>query len=375
MKILIYNPRLSYFTGGGEIYPLQTAKFFAQLGHDVTVLTAKANFITFSDYFGNFIKNNPKVKIEYLELDNNFQDIYNEPAGINWTRWDRESLWVSRLAYEYLTKNHFDIVTIHNVIDSLAVPFTQKHVLHLHGTPFEINYICKLILEKQNNLIAVSQNVASKWIELGAKPNIPISTNAINEEVFFPIDNIKKDNDLLFVGRLIPIKGVQYILEALKILKDEKNFKPKLTIIGTGPYKEDLESLCLTLDIKDQVSFRGLVSNEELISSYQRSQLAVLPSYNKEGIMSTLLEAAACKLPAITTKGTSMEEFAKQDVNAILVKPENSRDLSEKIYDMLTDSNKRTQIANNAYNAVLKDYTWLAKAKELINIYQVFVDE
>lgn len=70
-----------------------------------------------------------------------------------------------------------------------------------------------------------------------------------------------------------------------------------------------------------------------------------------------------------------MEEFAKQDVNAILVKPENSRDLSEKIYDVLTDSHKRTQIANNAYNAVLKDYTWLAKAKELINIYQVFVDE
>ena len=136
MKILIYNPRLSYFTGGGEIYPLQTAKFFAQLGHNVTVLTVKADFIKFSDFFYNFIKNNPKVKIEYLELDENFKDIYAEPAGINWTRWDRESVWVSRLAYEYLTRNQFDIVTIHNVIDSLAVPFNQKHVLHLHGTPF-----------------------------------------------------------------------------------------------------------------------------------------------------------------------------------------------------------------------------------------------
>ena len=100
MKILIYQPRVSYFTGGGEVYPLQNAKFFAKMGHDVTILTTKASFLKSSEYFTNFIKENKNVKIDYLELDENFKYIYDEPAGINWTRWDKESLWVSRLAYQ-----------------------------------------------------------------------------------------------------------------------------------------------------------------------------------------------------------------------------------------------------------------------------------
>lgn len=45
MKILVYQPRASYYTGGGEVYSLQNAKFFAKLGHDVTLLTTKAPFI------------------------------------------------------------------------------------------------------------------------------------------------------------------------------------------------------------------------------------------------------------------------------------------------------------------------------------------
>lgn len=98
MKILIYQPRASYFVGGGEVYPLQNAKFFAKLGHDVTLLTTKADFLEESEYFKDFIKENPGVKIEYLILDDNFKEIYDIPAGIDWTRWDRESLWVARLA-------------------------------------------------------------------------------------------------------------------------------------------------------------------------------------------------------------------------------------------------------------------------------------
>lgn len=370
MKILIYQPRVYYFTGGGEVYPLQNAKFFAKLGHDVTILTTKANFLVPSEYFTNFIEANKTIHIDYLELDDNFKNIYDEPAGINWERWDRESLWVSRLAYEYIRKHEFDIIAIHNVIDSLAVPFGYKHVLHLHGTPSELNYVCKLILEKEKNLIAVSNNVASKWVKLGAYPNMKIVTNAIDDTVFYPNNSLSRNIDLLFVGRLIPIKGVQYILQALKILKDKYNLTPNFSIIGDGPYKDELLSLSKKLSIESQIMFHGLVSQDFLIQSYQSAKVAVLPSYDKEGILSTLLEAASCKTPAITTKGTSMEEFARQNKNALLVEPESAQDLSEKIYSLLTDTNLASQIAENAFKTVNEEYTWLSKAKQLIQIYK-----
>lgn len=370
MKILIYQPRVSYFTGGGEVYPLQNAKFFAQLGHDVTILTTKAKFLKESDYFKDFIKNNSNVKIDYLELNEHYEDIYSIPPGVDWLRWDRESLWISRLAYQYISNYDFDIIAIHNVIDTLAVPFGKKHVLHLHGSPSELNYICKLVLEKEKTLIAVSQNVAQKWIALGACTNMKICTNAIDDTVFKPNENLNKEIDLLFVGRLIPIKGVQYILQALKILKDEYNMTPNFSVIGDGPYKEELMNLCRNLDLQSQVKFCGLVSQEVLIKSYQTAKIAVLPSYAKEGIMSTLLEAASCGIPTITTKETSMEEFAGENQNALLVEPENAKDLSEKIYKLLSDKDLVDTIAKNAQKTVKEQYTWITKAKQLIDIYK-----
>lgn len=51
IKILVYQPRASYYTGGGEVYSLQNCKFFVKLGHDVTLLTTKSSFIKESDYF------------------------------------------------------------------------------------------------------------------------------------------------------------------------------------------------------------------------------------------------------------------------------------------------------------------------------------
>ena len=80
MKILVYQPRASYFVGGGEVYPLQNVKFFARLGHDVTLLTTRADYLKQSLYFENFVKENPKVKVEYLELDENYKEIYDTPA-------------------------------------------------------------------------------------------------------------------------------------------------------------------------------------------------------------------------------------------------------------------------------------------------------
>ena len=105
MKILIYQPRVSYYTGGGEVYPLQTARFFAELGHDVTVLTVRASYIEECEYFQKFVVSNPKVKIAYMDLDDNYKDIYAETPGVNWERWDKESVYVARLGYEYMLKN------------------------------------------------------------------------------------------------------------------------------------------------------------------------------------------------------------------------------------------------------------------------------
>lgn len=85
--------------------------------------------------------------------------------------------------------------------------------------------------------------------------------------------------------------------------------------------------------------------------------------------MTTLLEAASCGTPSITTKGTSMEEFAQNNKNALLVNPSDEVDLCEKIYMLMTDKELYEEIAKNAFVTVRQDYSWLKKAEELIKLY------
>ena len=104
----------------------------------------------------------------YLDLDESYKDIYDVTPGINWERWDNESLFVSRMAYEYIDKHkEYDFISTHNIIDSLAIPSQRNHVLHLHGYPLELNYICKLILDRETNLLADSLKLfvvnSKKW--------------------------------------------------------------------------------------------------------------------------------------------------------------------------------------------------------------------
>lgn len=96
MKIAVYQPRISYYVGGGEVVPLQMAKYFSKHKHDVTIVTShhpEGN----SDYFGSFLKANSNIKTLYLELPKTLKWIYEEKPGTSQLRWDYEAVHVGRL--------------------------------------------------------------------------------------------------------------------------------------------------------------------------------------------------------------------------------------------------------------------------------------
>ena len=219
MNLAIYQPRISYYVGGGEVVPLQQAHFLSLLGHKVTVVTTRASFIKPSDYFLKFVKANPKIKIKYLDLSANLKWIYNELPGKRWIRWDYESLHVGRLAFVYFLKNKFDLIAIHNYFDVLAIPDDQKSVLHLHGYPAESNYMHELLANIPTTFISVSSLIKTKWQKMTNIKNIDVATNGINSYYFKPDKKISIKYDVIYVGRLIKTKGVFYLIEALAKLK------------------------------------------------------------------------------------------------------------------------------------------------------------
>jgi glycosyltransferase involved in cell wall biosynthesis len=364
VKIAIYQPRISYYVGGGEVYPMQTAIWLSQRGHDVTILTTRANFITESTYFKFNVKEYG-LKVVYLDIPVSLKWIYDIKPGSDWKRWDLESLYVGKLALNYFNENSYELVAIHNYLDIMGIPQSQKSVSHLHGYPAEANYLHRLIAGMASNYISVSSFIKEKWKDMLSLSNVMVSRNAINTENFKP-KKIGKTIDVFYVGRLIPIKGVEYLLQALRYVDGGKL---KVVIGGNGPEANRLEKMARKLDTPHLIEFVGHIPDEELVDFYNSSKIVVLPSYDREGVMTTMLEASACGVPVITTTAASMKEFIENEENGILVDPKNSEQLAEWISRLLADSALREKLGENARKSVLNEWDWARRISELEKFY------
>jgi len=357
MKIAIYQPRVSYYVGGGEVVPLEHAKHLSLRRHDVTLLTTRAPFIKESGLFVDFKKNNPKVNVQYIDVPTSLKRIYDVRPGLDWSRWHDESFHVGRLAQEWFGKNRFDVIALHNVVDSVAVPVGSKSVMHLHGYPRDLGDLQRVCLAIPDAYLAVSRFIKEKWLEFGVVKKCGIAHNGIDSEKFKMNDNGKIEFDVVYAGRLLPIKGVEYLLEAVAHLHD-KGVVARTAIIGDGPDRGRLETIVNKYRIDNAVSFLGKVSDARLLEVYQRSKVAVLPSYDREGVLTTMLEAAACGLPTITTTACSMNEFLTDEVNGLLVKPKDSKLLAKAIKRMLTDDKFRRAMGIAARKKTEAAWPW-----------------
>lgn len=371
MNILIYQPRVSYYVGGAEIVAREQARFLQKLGHHVSILTTRSDYIEPCKSFHEFIDENSDIDIHYLDLPQALAWIYEQKAGHDWDRWNLESLNVARHALSHFDFTPFDLIAYHNVLDAIGCPLQMPSIIHLHGYPETIDDMCRLVLmEEQRPLVAVSNLVGQKWKELASiKQTVPTIYNGIDTKRFAPEDT-KPLYDFLYIGRHIEIKGIQYIIKALSLI-DEK--EAKLAIAGTGPYTAELKKMVDDLGLSQQVDFLGFVPDEKLCSLYNQSKIIVLPSYAREGVLTTMLEAAACARPVITTQNTSMEEFLKDGVNGLTVPGQDSHALSQAMSKLYHDKNLRDMLGQNNFKSVTQDWSWEQQAFKLSNLYETLI--
>jgi len=168
-------------------------------------------------------------------------------------------------------------------------------------------------------------------------PNV-LNNKFLNIKIY-NVNEATKDGKkrILFIGGLYPRKGVEYLIEAVKILSQErKDFI--VEIIGYGPFRQRYERLVNEYGLTDVVKFLGRVSDEEKIKALKNCDFFVLPSlYENFGIV--LIEAMACGKPVITTSSGGQVEFINES-NGLLVKPKDVKALANAIKFMLDNYNR-----------------------------------
>ena len=252
--------------------------------------------------------------------------------------------WVIRLIREiYLFRA--DVVLAQyayfsGLIGAIAAELTRKAFviravgsdLRVHSQSLMGRITVLSTLKISSGVICVSKDLEKRAQRLGAK-----STRVIPSPLMLPghHNNMtvhKKQREIVSIARLLPIKGISYLIRAMTYVKDGS-----LVIIGDGPERRKLELLSRRMELSDRVFFTGWIGDRSRILNHLRqATVFVLPSLS-EGLPRVLIEAMACGLPVVATNVGGVPEVIVDGVNGLLVPPRDAKALAEAIEHVFND--------------------------------------
>jgi glycosyltransferase involved in cell wall biosynthesis len=176
---------------------------------------------------------------------------------------------------------------------------------------------------------------------------------------------------VLYVGRLVPQKGVNYLIKAFsKVLQE--NSHAILVIVGEGPIKNYLVNLVNELGIRDHVIFLKAVPYNRIHKIHAISDITVLPSIPTKSWMEqfgyVLIEAMACGKPIVASRCGAIPEIVIDNETGFLVEPGDVNELAGKISLLISDSKLREKMGYKGRIRVEREFSYeavLPKIKEL----------
>ncbi len=134
------------------------------------------------------------------------------------------------------------------------------------------------------------------------------------DERFRPMD-IKRDYDLIFVGRLVRVKHIETMIRAISIVKETLPLI-KMVIVGEGEERKNLEELTRSLGLVEQIDFVGY--QENIWEWYNRCKISLLAS-EREGFPYTVIESLRCGIPVIVSNCGDVNDIVKDSFNGRIV--------------------------------------------------------
>ncbi len=178
----------------------------------------------------------------------------------------------------------------------------------------------------------------------------------------------EKTGVVLYVGRLIERKGVQYLLEALSHLKD----KPyNLWIVGVGDYQGTLGEMTKELELTDKVKFYGKMFGSELFEIYDAADVVAIPSLVLEaGTTLVAHEAMSLGKPIIGSNIGGIPEAIDDGKTGIIVDPRDTLTFAKKIDQVLSNEDFRIMLGENAKKKNDEMFSIETHADNLLKIYE-----
>jgi len=384
MKILIYSYNfLPKNRGGMEKFIFSLVQRLKK-NHEISLLLPKRHNISINgikiyricEIFPNYNRND----VSSLKLL--FKDLIKFLSNIIST-----SIVLPRV----LKKNKIQIVisfqpSIYStLVNFIGLLFKKRTCISLRGIEGDVNFFYQLSMDStflfSRAVIINSKDLFDRYLKTTCIPRVLSSNkkvyylpNGINVDYWKPdkTDVISKESDLVFVGNLvdksqIKNKGIKFLYEAIKILKENNNLNVKLLVIGHANMY--LLKKMIAPDIEKYFNFYGFLENYNIIKTIiQKSRIYVLPSIS-EGMPNSLMEAMALEMPCIASNVGGVPELIEHNVDGLIFEPKNAKKLADLISLLLEDENLQKKLGINARKKMVNKFNWNQIIKKLEMLY------
>jgi glycosyltransferase involved in cell wall biosynthesis len=170
------------------------------------------------------------------------------------------------------------------------------------------------------------------------------------------------------VGKLVPRKGVDTLVEAMGILAERDVPAPLLVVAGIGELRESMEARAAELGISGRIRFLGKIPHEDVPLAMAAGDVFVLPSLS-EGLPTVVCEAMSCGRPVVATAVDGTPEIVRDGETGFLVPPRDPEALAGALARVLDDPALAARMSYRADVIAAERYTWEANARDMERIY------
>ena len=370
LRIAVFGQKRLSREGGVEIVVKELCTRMAQQGFQVTCYNRSGHHVSGA---------------EYDDIDNTNYEGIRQKCVPTIEKKGLAAVSASAFAALYSAFGKYDVVHIHAegpaFFSWLPKMFGKRVVVTIHGVDWQrekwqSGFGSKFIRQGEKNAVKYADEiiVLSKGVQDYFKETYGRETHFIPNGVNRPQIRkanlitekfgLKKDSYILFLGRLVPEKGIRYLVEAFKNVKTDK----KLVIAGgssdTDPFMEELKGLAKD---DERILFTGFVQGAMLDELYSNAYIYTLPS-DLEGMPLSLLEAMSYGNCCLVSDIPECVEVVED--KALIFKKADVQDLQEKLQDACDHPQKVEAYKKQAADFICEKYNWDEVVKETMKLYR-----
>jgi D-inositol-3-phosphate glycosyltransferase len=385
-------------SGGMNVYVLELAKELVRIGHIVDIYTRSED-----SKHVKVVQVAPKLRVIHIKagpekvLDKTTLLPYLDEFVENYYKF----VQAERISYAILHCHYY----LSGLI-GLKIKKKQNHIPFIMS--FHTIALMKSLVARTENEVASPERVEAEFLLVEHADKIIVSSETdmlymqyfydtpreklavippgFDTARFFPINkNVakkkihveEKQKIILFVGRIEPLKGIDTLIYAMKIIARQCPSYPIQLLIVGGDISQKrehwtkelqrLETLRKTLRIPNVVIFVGQRTQEELPYYYNSAEVVVMPSHYESFGMAAI-EAMACGTPVITSNVTGVASLIDQRHASLITTVNNPLLLAAQIEQLLKDPEKRARVSE-AGRKRIADLSWEHTAKHMLRVY------